>query len=334
MKSLRVGIVGYGYMGKIRERELQKFPNVTLVGIADPHLDTPYKDHHALLEQGVDAVFVCTPNAYAPAIVIDCLNAKKHVFCEKPPGRNLQDIQAICAAEKKWGTGKIMFGFNHRYHPAMQMAKTLIEEKTLGRILSLRGVYGKSGGAHYLDSWRNDTRISGGGILLDQGIHMLDLFRFYVGDFSEYQGMLSTLFWDAPCEDNAFVLLRNPQGQTAMLHSTANAWKHTFELMITLEKGYIKIQGLLSKSGSYGREQLTYAEREFDHPTAAGIPAEKTIYFDTDLSWEKEMTHFLNAVSHQLPIEYATSEDALKVMEIIAHLYQREKVAAYTAQTA
>src|SRR5207248_5060152 len=140
---------------------------------------------------------------------------------------------------------KLIFGFNHRHHPGITDAKAIIDSGAMGEILTLRGVYGKGGGYDYHTSWRNDPAIGGGGILLDQGLHMLDLFRFFVGEFSEVMGMRGIVHYDIPVEDNAMVLLRTPKGQLAQLHSSATSWKHTFRLEIGCSAGYVVISGLL-----------------------------------------------------------------------------------------
>ncbi|MFH1429830.1 MAG: Gfo/Idh/MocA family oxidoreductase, partial [Candidatus Margulisiibacteriota bacterium] len=305
--------------------------NVQLVGIHDPVKDLTeeitgcaiYNSYQEMLDQDIDIMFVCTPNSFSPPIVIESLNRKKHVFCEKPPGRNLKDIETIVEAEKKNPGMKLMFGFNHRYHPGILEAKSIVESGRFGKVFSIKGTYGKSGGKNYLQSWRNQKEISGGGILLDQGIHMLDLFRYFCGDFDEIKSFISKMFWEVDIEDNAFVSMRNKQGQVAMLHSSATLWKHTFNIEIFLEKGYLKITGLLSKTGSYGREMLTIGYRQFEDETfAVGNPREEIVYFDQDLSWSLEIEKFIDCIVNDKTVDNSSSEDALKVMQIIDRAYR------------
>jgi len=333
--TLKALILGYGYMGEIRRRVVEELPEFELVGICDPFLD-PAKAgaacaHWSEYTRAIDAakpdiVFVCAPNLYAPDMCIYALDKGAHVFCEKPPGRDLSDIKRIIEAEQRHPELKLMFGFNHRHHPAIVEAKSMVDAGRMGRIIWMRGVYGKSGGQgrDFERSWRNDPAISGGGILLDQGIHMLDLFRFFAGDFEEVYGMLSTSYWNIPVEDNAQVLLRNAKGQMAQLHSTATLWKHTFRLEIGLEGGYLTIQGLLSKTGSYGRETLTVGRRPADdEETPVGNPREEIIHFDKDLSWEAQAHELVNCIQNDLPVSDSSSRDALKVMEIIDAVYRQ-----------
>lgn len=327
---LRAGIVGYGYMGEIRRRNIESHPDLTLAGVTDPRIADPasfgapvYPDYQALLAADLDVVFVCTPNNLTPEVTIAALERGCHAFCEKPPGRTLADVVRIRAAEAAAPGVKLIFGFNHRHHPGVTDAKALVDNGSLGRVLTLRGVYGKSGGDGFERSWRNDPAVGGGGILLDQGIHMLDLFRFFCGDFDEVMGMAVTSHWDIPMEDNAFVLLRNAAGQMAQLHSSATAWKHTFRLEIGLERGYLAITGLLSKTGSYGRETLLIGRRpQRGESAAVGNPREEMSYYDRDPSWELEVNHFVSCIREDTPVTQGTSLDALRVMEIVDRVYR------------
>ncbi len=328
---IKVGIIGFGYMGQIRAKNVNAHPDMVLVGVCDPGkeaemaaLNVPvFAKWEEMIDSDIDAVIVCTPNFAIPLIAIHAMNKGKHVFCEKPPGRNYADIKSICDAEKNNPGVKLIFGFNHRHHPGITDAKAIIDSGSLGEILSLRGVYGKGGGYDYHTSWRNDVAVSGGGILLDQGIHMLDLFRYFVGDFVEVQGMRGITLFDVDVEDNAVVILRSEHGQLAQLHSSATSWKHTFRLEIGCAKGYAVISGLLSKTGSYGRETLVIGRRPSPNERiAVGNPREETSYYDHDPSWDMEIEHFAECIKSNLPITKGTSMDALKVMEIIDRVYQ------------
>jgi predicted dehydrogenase len=328
--KIKTGIVGFGYMGEIRLRNITDHPDMEIVGICDPNRETEisakginvYKEWKELVADA-EAVIVCTPNFAIPEVAIYAMNHGKHVFCEKPPGRNYADIKAIRDAEIQNPGVKLIFGFNHRHHPGITDAKAIIDSGSLGNILTLRGVYGKGGGYDYHTSWRNDEAVSGGGILLDQGIHMLDLFRYFVGDFIEVHGMRAITAFDIEVEDNAIVILRTAAGQLAQLHSSATSWKHTFRLEIGCEKGYAIISGLLSKTGSYGRETLVIGRRPSpNEKIAVGNPREETSYYDHDPSWNIEIAHFAECILSGNPIEKGTSNDALKVMEIIDKVYQ------------
>jgi predicted dehydrogenase len=153
---------------------------------------------------------------------------------------------------------------------------------------------------------------------------MLDLFRFFCGDFEEVLGTTTTSLWNVPVEDNAFVLLRNRRGQVAMLHSTATSWKHTFRLEITLEKGYLVVSGLLSKTGSYGRETLLVGRKPLrGEMVALGNPREELTYYDSDPSWDLEIQHLVDCIRDDRPVTRGTSLDALRVMEIVEEVYRQ-----------
>jgi predicted dehydrogenase len=329
-KPLKCGIAGYGYMGEIRRAVIERHAeNMELVGIFDTNDAVRAKIHgirtfstlEELFSQKLDILFVCTPNCFSPDISIKAMSMGIHVFCEKPPGRDVQDIKNIIAHEKN-GV-KLMFGFNHRFHPGIVKAKVIVDSGRFGRIINLRGLYGKSGGISFKKSWRNNREISGGGILLDQGIHMLDLFSHFCGDFEEVKCFTSDDFWKFAVEDNAFVILQNRKGQSALCHSSATFWKHTFRLDITLEEGYMTVEGLLSKSGSYGREKLIVSNRQFeDAAHAVGNPSEEVTYFDRDLSWDLEVEEFVRCIRDNQPVVTSSSNDALRVMEIIERAYE------------
>ena len=329
--AIRAGIIGYGYMGHIRHRNVVDNPDLRLAGICDPALSDELHANGApvfdtwqeLVDSDLDAVFVCPPNHLIPEAAVYALNHGRHVFCEKPPGRSLSDVKRIRAAEAANPGRILVFGFNHRHHPGIMDAKAIIDSGSLGDILTLRGVYGKGGGYDYHTSWRNDPAIGGGGILLDQGIHMLDLFRLFVGDFEEVVGMRGVTMFDVPVEDNAMLILRTKRGQLAQLHSSATSWKHTFRLEIGCEKGYVVVTGLLSKTGSYGRETLLVGRRPAPgEKVAFGNPREETTYYDVDPSWDIEVAHFAECIKLGKAVEQGTSLDALRVMEIVDKVYE------------
>lgn len=330
---MRVGIVGLGKMGRTRARELVKRANAQVVCGADPEPgafaeEFPkveiFDDFTRVIEADVDAVFVATPNRYTPDVVTAALDGGKHVFCEKPPGRSVDDVRRIIEAEQRHPGLKLKFGFNHRYHAGIQEAKRMVDSGRLGRILWMRGVYGKSGGGDFEQSWRSSKELCGAGVLLDQGIHMVDLFRFFCGDFIEVKSMVCTAYWNIQVEDNAFALLRDTQGRIAMLHSSSTHWKHRFTLEIYMSDGYLSVNGILSSTRSYGDETITVARKQFDDGFAAGKPREETVFFDTDPSWELEVADFVRHVAEDSPVESGTSQDALKAMELVFEIYKND----------
>lgn len=332
--KIKVGIIGFGKMGKIRMDVIDNHPDLSLQGVCDivpPEQNEPvncefYKNYYDLFKADIDAVFICTPNKFTPEIVISALNSSKHVFCEKPPGRSPNDIHNIIKAEQENKGLKLKFGFNHRYHGAVMEAKSIVESGRLGKILWMRGIYGKSGGIDFEKGWRSDREIAGGGILLDQGIHMIDLFRLFCGDFQEVKSFITNSYWNIELEDNAFAILRNEKNQVAMFHSSSTQWKHTFSLEIFLEEGYIIISGILSSTRSYGQgERLIVAMKQLENESfALGNPREEVTYFDRDRSWELEVEDFVQCIKNDKKVTIGSSEDALKAMELVYEIYNAD----------
>lgn len=327
-------IVGYGYMGKIRHRVLKEHPAVELVKVCDPYVDFVKENIGDDFLKGkeiswsqFDVAFICTPNNVTARFCVEAIEQCGHVFCEKPPGRNWEEFCLIAAAAAKKPNHTLVFGFNHRLHPSVKAAKALVGKGGLGDVLYIRGTYGKSGGSKYKESWRNQKEISGGGILLDQGIHMLDIFQHLVGPLNLVDGVLLDSFWKCGVEDNAFVLFKSQNGIPAFLHSSATLWKHTFKFEVGCRDGYLVASGLLSKTGSYGREQLVIGRRQFeDEALALGNPREEMLYFDRDDSWKEEVEEFLAAIQEGRPATHGTLKEASQIFALIRDVYQKRSI--------
>lgn len=327
---LRIGIIGLGKQGGIRARTCREHDDTVLVAGTDP--EPPARgfedleilpDHKAVIDADVDAVFVCTPNRFIPEVVCAALDAGKHVFCEKPPGRTVADIERMREAERRNPGLVLKFGFNHRYHFGIIEAKKIVDSGKYGRVLWLRGVYGKAEYAAFPTAWRTDPSLSGGGILLDQGIHMLDLFRHFCGEFTEVKSMVRTPAEETPLEDNAFALLRTDEGHIAMIHSSSTQWKHRFTLEIFLEEGYVIVDGQPSTTRSFRDEWLIESRRGLGF--AIGNPPEQATFCNTDPSWELELTEFVDCIRRGEPVRSGNSTDALETMRLVHRIYQADE---------
>ncbi len=324
--KLRVGIAGYGVVGKRRRECIDRNPQLETVAVSDRELSTgtmpdgirSYSDALALLDDELDAVFVSLPNDLAPRVSIAALDRGFHVFCEKPPGRDVNDILAVCAEERKHPELKLKYGFNHRYHDSVIQAKKLIESKSLGQLINLKGVYGKSRIISFASDWRTRRREAGGGILLDQGIHLLDMMRLFAGEFTDISSFISNEYWHHDVEDNAYALMRTSEGVVAMVHSSATQWRHQFRLEITLTEGAIVLGGILSGSKSYGDETMTTIIKS---PEEGAMPVEETTTYNIDHSWQDEINEFSDAILRNKPIRCGNSQDALKTMELVYRIY-------------
>jgi predicted dehydrogenase len=327
----RVGIIGFGRVGQRRAKLVDAHPQLELVAVADPHIQDAaalasscawHPSGADLLRQNLDAVFVCTPNAVTADLVVQALEAGKHVFAEKPPGRSIADIERIRDIEARSAGLTVKVGFNHREHESVRLSQSLIASGELGRVMWMRGTYGKAGGPGYEGDWRADPAIAGGGILLDQGIHMLDLFRLFGGEFTEVKSFVGETFWRVGLEDNAFALLRGENGLVAMLHSSATHWNHTFRLEIYLTEGYLVLDGFLTGSQTYGRETLVFGRRDWnDSDSARGRPREERYYFDDDRSWEREVDDFVRCMSTGSKVINGSSLDAHRAMDLVSRVY-------------
>jgi predicted dehydrogenase len=204
-------------------------------------------------------------------------------------------------------------------------AKELIDSGKFGEILWMRGRYGKSVDPDFGSSWRSKKEYSGGGILMDQGIHMLDLMLHFCGNFEEAKAYASNLYWKGEIEDNVFAILRNKKGQVASLHSTMTQWRYLFSLEIFLMGGSIIVNGLLSKSGRYGQEKLAYAINQSTSPMTTKFPDTTVSKFDIDESWDLEINEFTNAIQNNEKIDTGNSQDALKLMTLIEKIYEDSK---------
>jgi predicted dehydrogenase len=329
MNRLRVGIAGYGIVGKRRRVCVDRNSHMKLVAVCDRVFEAEgtfpdgvrfYPDYRRLLGEGLDVLIVCLTNDIAPDVTIAGLDSGAHVFCEKPPGRSVEDIARVVRHERQHPGLKVMYGFNHRYHKSVQDALRLINSGELGRIINMRGVYGKSKLITFNQpDWRIKREIAGGGVLLDQGIHMVDLMRLFAGEFTDVQSFISNSHWGYDVEDNAYALMRTADGIVGMLNSSATQWRHRFNLDINLERGSIILGGILSGSKSYGAETLTVVTA--DHDNDNGDPKEQLTRYNRDPSWEEEINRFAECIVTDRPIGSGSSLDALNTMKLVFKIY-------------
>ncbi|MBL9175247.1 MAG: Gfo/Idh/MocA family oxidoreductase [Verrucomicrobiales bacterium] len=329
--TLNIGLIGFGKMGQTRLESIVSTGKGTVLVAHDPHaqdfrgIRSVATAEEVISDPRLDAVFIATPNFQNRPYTLAALAAGKHVFCEKPPAFTGQEVLEIQRAEKASGR-KLMYGFNHRHHGSIRAMKAMVESGKYGRLLWMRGRYGKSVDKNYFSTWRAKKDLAGGGILLDQGIHMLDLFLLLAGDFDEVQGMVSSLYWRLDgIEDNVFANFRNrTTGVVASLHSTMTQWRHLFSFEVFLERGHMVLNGLKTQSGSYGDEVLAVSKNRTVAPAATWEEEEKIVYH-ADNSWRDETEYFLDCIREDRPVVNGSSQDALRVMQLIDRIYQEER---------
>lgn len=331
--KLRVGIAGYGVVGKRRREYIDSHENLITIAVSDINFKADgkfpdglifFNNYEKLFNLELDILFVCLPNFLAPEVTISGLKNCLNVFCEKPPGRTVEDIEKVIEVENEFPKLILKYGFNHRYHDSVIEAKRVIESGEYGKILNFRGLYGKSSIVPFESGWRSEKKLAGGGILLDQGIHMLDMIQYFSGyDFEEIHSFIDNRYWQHDVEDNAFVLMRKSDGTVAMLHSTATQWQHRFRLEIALEEALLELSGILSGSKSYGQEQLKIVSRKAGSST--GSFDENIKSYLVDHSWQDEINEFVEAILYHKPIQNGTSKDALEVMKLVHRIYAADQ---------
>lgn len=315
---LRIGIIGCGLIGARRAKVAQDHPSSSVAWVLDSDparaepLQAPVVSEPVWAE--VDAVVVATPNGIAPPFVKSALRAGKHVLMEKPPGRNVEEATQIFEIAQA-STGILKVGFNHRYHPALIRAYQLLQAGRIGKIVSMRARYGHGGRAGYEKEWRGSPELAGGGVLLDQGVHIADLFHWMGGLPERAYGTKQTAVWPLhPLEDSAFALLHYPGGAVGSFHVAWTQWKNMFSLEIFGEKGSLSVDGL---GGSYGPESLTVAIRKPE----GGVPEmEQFAYPGPDSSWQLEWEDFLAGIAGK-PF-WGTAADGLAAMRTLSALYR------------
>lgn len=331
MARLRVGIAGAGVVGKRRKASIDRQPELQVVAMCDRTFPGAgvsvdgvrcYPDYRQLLAEPLDVLVVCMTNDIAAEVTVAGLERGLHVFCEKPPGRDLADIRRVIDCERQRPNLKLMYGFNHRYHESVVEAQRIIRSGELGKIINLRGVYGKSKIITFDQSdWRTKREIAGGGVLLDQGIHMVDLMRLFAGDFVEVKSFVSNRHWKFDVEDNAYALMRTADGIIGMLNSSATQWRHRFHLDINLERGSLILGGILSGSKSYGAETLTVVTAD---PADSGDPREQSTRYNRDPSWDQEIALFTECVLRDQPVTNGSSREALQTMKLVYRIYHAD----------
>jgi predicted dehydrogenase len=321
--GLRVAVVGCGLIGQRRAQALTGAKLVACADIdakkaqalADARGCVAFDNWRTMLDRApCDIVIVATLHNSLAEITLECVRHGRHVLVEKPAARLRSELEPVLAAAAQTGV-QVRVGFNHRYHRALRKARELVDTGAVGPLLFIRGQYGHGGRPGYDREWRADPKLSGGGELIDQGPHLIDLARWFLGDFAEVHGFADTLFWDMPVDDNGFMLLRTADRRTAQLHVSCTEWKNTFSFQIYGKTGKIEITGL---GGSYGVERIAYYRMK---PEMG--PPETTIweYPMLDDSWTVEFAEFVDDI-RLMRTPAAGLREAMAVLGVIERIYE------------
>jgi predicted dehydrogenase len=262
----------------------------------------------------VDIVIIATLHDSLAVITLAAIEAGRHVLVEKPAARSAKELEPVIAAAEQRGV-KVHVGFNHRYHRSLRKAREIFDSGALGELMFIRARYGHGGRIGYDKEWRADPALSGGGELIDQGPHLIDLSRWFLGDFAEVQGFAHTYYWDMPVDDNGFMLLKTEKQQVAFLHASCSEWKNIFSMEIYGRDGKLDLSGL---GGSYGIEKLTWYKMlpEMGPPETTAWE-----YPMGDDSWSVEIAEFYDDIRlNRTPV--AGLGDAYAALKIIEKIYK------------
>ncbi len=322
---MKVAILGAGLIG--RKRGLQ-LGGHSLVGLYDPDRErartlaaelgtTAFESEAALLERsGTEIVVVATTNSSLAPVAARVIESGKHVLVEKPAGISVPEIERLQAL----GTAKrvaVKVGFNHRFHPAVLETRRLVDEGKLGPLMFMRVRYGHGGRLGYESEWRAKPELSGGGELIDQGVHVLDLIHWFFGPLPLRSAFVTTSFWSMPVDDNAVLTLaeEGPRGRWATLHVSCSEWKNTFALELYGRTGKVLIQGL---GGSYGKETLTW----YRMLPQMGPPEMEVREFEgSDRSWALDLQNLIDHLSAGAPL-LGDLTSARYAMEVVRDAYR------------
>ena len=326
-----VAVIGCGLMGR-RRAAFAKASGAKVTRVVDiessraeelaESLGTKAETHWEKVIQSreLDIVIVSTVNRDLASISLAALQAGKHVLCEKPAAGSAKEL-AIVVEQAEQNNLCFWVGYNHRYHPAIWKAKELFEKGTIGRGISIRCRYGHGGRKNYDQEWRTNQELALGGVLLDQGVHVVDLCRWFFGEFAEVSGKVSTDFWPiAPLEDNAWGLLRTTEGRTAMFHNSWTQWRNLFSFELLGREGLLIVEGL---GASYGTERLTVWKRKKHFGVPDLLLDEE--YTGEDRSWELEWGEFVQAIEQKGECLSVSGREGVEVLHTIEAIYESSK---------
>ncbi len=319
---MRIGIIGCGFIGNKRSAAAAGHE---IVIVADTDLQRAQSlaektgakatgEWREVVDADIDIAIIATTHDILPEITLAAVEGGKHVLVEKPAARTAQELYPVARAAEK-NNRIIKVGFNHRFHPALQKAHRLFTDGEIGELMYIRGRYGHGGRVGYEQEWRCDRDISGGGELIDQGSHLIDLSRWFIGDMNLDYSYAPTYFWDTDVDDNCFLALKSQSGQMAWLHATWTEWKNCFSFEIYGRDGKLAIEGL---GGSYGVEKLTW----YKMLPEMGPPDTTSWEFPgADLSWQREFAEFEASIKeNRQPV--GNIQDAIAMLEIIDGVYE------------
>lgn len=326
-KKLNCAIIGCGLLGLRRAEYIKNSVNIIaccddnnkkLNNFKKKYCNLAFKNWKKIFEiKNIDFVIISTPHYLLSKIAIFALKKKIHVFIEKPGGINSFELKEIIILQKKFKKN-VYIAYNHIYHPSIIKSKNIIENGDIGKILYIRARYGHGGRLGYEKEWRAKPEQSGGGEIIDQGSHLINLSIYFLGKLNKVQSYLSTFFWNMKVEDNGFLILRNNENQVSFIHASCTEWKNKFSFEIFGKLGKLEVSGL---GGSYGTEKLTF----YKMLKKMGPPEiYKWNFKNKDRSWKIEINNFLEHINNKT-YDNKNLINAYETIKIISKVYKQNK---------
>ena len=318
---MNFAVIGLGSFGIKRAGAIKNSKLAKLVAIHDVNhvnaekaskaLEVPISSYEDIIKNPeIDVVCVSTPNKFHKTIIIDALKSGKNVFCEKPYVRNTEEAKEILQITKN-SKGKLQLASNHRFFESVMFAKKLVEKGTIGEVLSFNGRIGHNG-ERLKDSWFWKKEISGGGTLLDNGCHLLDLSRLFVGNFTSGKGLTSNSYWkNIEVEDTASGIFKTDQGKTATIYCSWRLFSGYFFFEINGSNGYINVDGRFDTHGGdkiywSNNKEKKLLSKDFSHLKPN--------------SYLLEIDNFINNLKTNKKCS-PSAEDGLEIMKMIEYIY-------------
>lgn len=328
--SVRVGIVGAGIIANAHLKALQKIRDAQVVAIAEPEenkrmklvqkfkIKKAFKDYRELLNlQDIDVIYICTPNHLHHPIAVDALIAGKHVICEKPLARTLKEAEEMIQTSKKTGK-KLFIALNHRFNPVNQKVKELLQEGIIGAPFLTVSTFIGDEYERMKDSsnWKGTYEKSGGGVLIDNGTHIIDILRYFFGEVEAVTATCKNLLIQTKnkAEDTALLSIEFKNNVLAELSLTFSARYSTWPT------GY---RGAAIRIEIYGSEGAVRATNEEVPLTVSkGNKIKRFNYSDIKTSLPTDQnSHFIECIlNNKDPI--VTVEDGKAALEVVSAAYR------------
>jgi predicted dehydrogenase len=325
MRKLHVVVIGAGKIGAIRAQVAGDHYGTELVEIVDTNeirarelskkskCEFSLDWERAVSSDSIDIVVVSTTNDMLSKIALKAASNKKHILVEKPGPTTYNDMRLL---EKATNENLIVakIGFNHRFHPGIAELRRLFDSGSIGEITFVRARHGHGGRIGYEKEWRGKPEISGGGELMDQGVHSLDLINWFIKDLDKVTAWTNSCFWNMPVEDNVMAILSNSSMVTASMNASWTQWRPFFSFEVYGTKGFAEVKGL---GGAYGQETLTYGLSQGDNNN-------RIFYPSVDHSWTLEWDHFLSCIKERKE-PMSSIRESLQVSKAVESIYKSAK---------